>query len=319
MAANNDSTSLYESTTSSPTSVTRDASHGLLANDTGVTGGILSFKTGLPGIGGSNGTFGSSLRGNFGDLILNADGSYTYIANNANQLVQGQVTHEYFSYTVMGSNGQPTTALLDFSITGTNDAPVIFDPFGHTTIRLSEEGLAGGLADDSGTPDTTNSTRYSTEITIGDPDYCDNITLSIAPPAHLTSGGQPLVWVSLGNAIEGAVMVGRVGSANGPDALRISCDTGGHLEIQLLRPVDHPNANQEDVINTSFDIIATDQSGAHSSLSMQLRLEDDSPIAAPINQDVSGTATGNLFDGVHTAMGADGGGVAALMVGGRPV
>ena len=65
--------------------------------------------------------------GQFGQLTLNADGSYTYVLNNSSlavqSLAQGQVVTETFAYQATdGIASTPST--LTVTITGTNDAPV---------------------------------------------------------------------------------------------------------------------------------------------------------------------------------------------------
>ena len=68
-----------------------------------------------------------TLQGNYGSLVLNADGSYSYILDNTSlavqSLAQGQVVTETFAYQATdGIASAP--AMLTVSITGTNDAPV---------------------------------------------------------------------------------------------------------------------------------------------------------------------------------------------------
>ncbi len=88
----------------------------VLANDSDVDAGTV-LHVGNPG----------SYTGTYGTLTLNADGSYSYVLNNAQvnvqALAQGQVVHDVFNY--VASDGIADTAsLLDITITGTNDGPV---------------------------------------------------------------------------------------------------------------------------------------------------------------------------------------------------
>lgn len=97
--------------------VTVTASGNVLSNDADVDQGtVLSVA--------NAGVF----TGQFGQLTLNADGSYTYaLDNNAlavQSLVEGQVVTESFAY--QASDGIASTpSTLTISITGTNDAPVV--------------------------------------------------------------------------------------------------------------------------------------------------------------------------------------------------
>jgi VCBS repeat-containing protein len=56
---------------------------------------------------------------------LNADGSYTYLANTsaAEALAAGQVVTETFNYTMKDAGGSTSSTSLKFTVTGTNDAP----------------------------------------------------------------------------------------------------------------------------------------------------------------------------------------------------
>ena len=74
---------------------------------------------------GTAGTLGQALTGTYGQLTLNADGSYTYVANQdaADALDAGDTATDVFNYTV--SDGTATdTATITITILGANDAPV---------------------------------------------------------------------------------------------------------------------------------------------------------------------------------------------------
>ena len=93
------------------------ATGNVLANDSDVDQGtVLSVA--------NAGVF----AGQFGQLILNVDGSYTYALDNASvgvqSLAEGQVVTETFAYQATdGIASTPST--LTVTITGTNDAPVV--------------------------------------------------------------------------------------------------------------------------------------------------------------------------------------------------
>ena len=73
---------------------------------------------------GTAGTVGQALTGTYGDLTLNADGSYTYVANHADTdaLDSGDVVTDSFNYTV--SDGTATdTAVITITVIGVNDTP----------------------------------------------------------------------------------------------------------------------------------------------------------------------------------------------------
>src|SRR5204863_4037977 len=80
--------------------------------------------------------------GKFGTLTIHADGTYDYVLRNndpdTNALTQGQVAHDAFNFKVSDLQGEWDTAEIDFSITGSNDAPTGTDK----TITIVEDGAA---------------------------------------------------------------------------------------------------------------------------------------------------------------------------------
>ena len=57
---------------------------------------------------------GSTLKGEYGTLIINANGSYTYIVNNGldDLLDKGQIVFEYFNYTVSDGTASDTGSII---------------------------------------------------------------------------------------------------------------------------------------------------------------------------------------------------------------
>ena len=74
---------------------------------------------------GTAGTVGSALTGTYGTLTLNANGSYSYVADQAaaDDLDASDTVTDVFNYTL--SDGTTTdTATITITVTGINDAPV---------------------------------------------------------------------------------------------------------------------------------------------------------------------------------------------------
>ena len=63
---------------------------------------VTEVRTGNTEDAGTAGTIGSALTGTYGQLTLNANGSYTYVANQtaADALDDGDIVYDYFNYTV---------------------------------------------------------------------------------------------------------------------------------------------------------------------------------------------------------------------------
>ncbi|WP_437883338.1 retention module-containing protein [Pseudomonas sp. LRF_L74] len=125
--AANDTGSVNEDAT-----LTVSAANGVIlgtGKDTDVDGDSLTVSAVRTGpessaTGTTSGTVGSALAGTYGTLTLRADGSYTYVASNANALAKDVVAQDVFTYTVSDGKGGSDTATLTISVTGTNDAPV---------------------------------------------------------------------------------------------------------------------------------------------------------------------------------------------------
>ena len=158
--ANDDSATAVEAGGTDNASAGSDASGNVLANDTdvdstanGETRTVSAIRTGAEPGSGSAGTVGSVLVGQYGSLMLNADGSYSYVVDNDNPDVQalrlsGDSLSESFSYQVTDAAGLSDSATLTITINGANDAPVAVDD----TATAVE---AGGIANGSGGTDAT--------------------------------------------------------------------------------------------------------------------------------------------------------------------
>ncbi|WP_441229190.1 T1SS-143 repeat domain-containing protein [Tardiphaga sp. 215_C5_N2_1] len=167
---------------------------GGVANATGgsnATGNVLSndsdvddLQTSLVvsgvrvGTAGSTGTVGSTLTGAHGLLVLNANGTYTYVIDETDAQVQalnvnGTIT-DTFTYTVRDPSGATDTAQLTITINGANDAPVATDDTGSATEK-------GGVSNGSGGVTATGNVRTND----GD---VDNTTSSLVISAVRTGG-----------------------------------------------------------------------------------------------------------------------------------
>lgn len=101
-------------------------SGNVLFNDSDKDGNTLTVSA-VSVTGGSAGTVGQALAGNYGSLTLSSNGAYTYTLNNNNDAVQAlarnQTLTESFTYTAYdGTTGVDTTLVI--TIYGANDAPV---------------------------------------------------------------------------------------------------------------------------------------------------------------------------------------------------
>ena len=93
---------------------------------------------------GSNGPLGSPFSGNFGSLILDSQGTYTYSLDNTNPSIQGlkpgESVTDAFIYTITDGDGDTDSATLTIAIDGVDDVlPVV-------TINDSNGADAGDIS-----------------------------------------------------------------------------------------------------------------------------------------------------------------------------
>ncbi|RYF93011.1 MAG: tandem-95 repeat protein, partial [Caulobacteraceae bacterium] len=136
-----------------------NASGNVLTNDSDVDTGDARTVSALSG-----GTVGAALAGAYGSLTLNADGTYSYVVNNANEAVGALRTAsdtltDVFTYTVRDTAGATSTATLTVTVQGANDAPVAVDDAGSASL-----GSDGGPANDA----TGNVLDNDTDVDSGD-------------------------------------------------------------------------------------------------------------------------------------------------------
>ena len=164
-----------------------DHTGDVLENDTGSSTAVTGIQLGSESAPGASGTIGSVFQGNYGDLTINADGSYTYNANNAGTLLAGQTATETFTYTVTDGTGKTDTATITITILGVDDAPAAVNDTGYiqeaSTLTVeADEGVDG--TDDNNNNESGDTSGGALE---NDSDADGDSTMSITSYEH-TSG-----------------------------------------------------------------------------------------------------------------------------------
>jgi probable HAF family extracellular repeat protein/VCBS repeat-containing protein len=147
--------------------ITADAAHGVLANDTdpvpndtlsvsaveaGSVGpavqgtyGILTLNAN-GAVDGQAGSVGHAVQGTYGTLTLDANGSYSYSANGSRALPSDGVGLDIFTYTAQDGPGGSATSTLTFVVT---DLPYLGGSSGVTLIGTNKlTVLDGGVGND---------------------------------------------------------------------------------------------------------------------------------------------------------------------------
>ena len=221
-------------------------------------------------------TLGVEIQGQYGTVIINADGSYIYELDDSNPLVNSLPNvnvevQDRFTYTIMDEGGKKDHTLLTISIRGNNDGPTIVKA---DDANVSEEGLQDGKPDDDGMPDTTDDAVAMGQVVATDPDLGDMLFYSLSvpnPDPMLESDGFAIVF-----ADEGGDIVGR---ADGNEIIRVSIDGAGKYTATLSGPVDHPDDSKEDGVSFDVGVTVTDKGGKTDDTTVTITIEDDSPMA----------------------------------------
>ncbi|MEW4541234.1 VWA domain-containing protein, partial [Vibrio cholerae] len=188
-----------------------------------------------------------------------------------------------FSYVAVDNEGlaDATAATVTITVSPVNDAPTLsIDK--HAVV--SEEGLVGGIADDTGNTDSTNAVVTRGKITINDIDS-DKLEVSLNGPNGLTSGGNNISWHWDSSSQK---LVGYTGTLNGEgynaivEVQFISPNESGKgdwtYELTLKAPVDHPVKGVEDSLLVQLDVIVSDGKTT-TETKLNVTIEDDAPIA----------------------------------------
>ncbi|OPY96809.1 hypothetical protein A5906_00335 [Bradyrhizobium sacchari] len=139
--------------------VTADAAHGLLANDTDTNPAdhiVVSAVNGLAD------AVDHTIAGAYGSLTVHADGSYSYAASGS---VSG-VAYDNFTYTASNGHAAPSTSALTVQVIG-GDQSFVFVPAGGSATSGYGNTVLDGSA--GGATITAASTFNAHEILIGGP------------------------------------------------------------------------------------------------------------------------------------------------------
>ena len=159
---------------------------------------VSAVRTGSTEGSGTVGSVGSALTGTYGQLTLNSNGSYTYVANQsaADALDASDIAYDYFNYTV--SDGTATdTAVITIRVIGVNDDVTAVNDYGVVTEDATLTVNNGESQNLSGSYDEHD--EHSGDISANDTD-------PDASPTHTITA------IRIGST-EGSGTAGSIGSA----------------------------------------------------------------------------------------------------------
>nr|WP_298688236.1 DUF5801 repeats-in-toxin domain-containing protein [uncultured Dongia sp.] len=248
-----------------------------------------------------------TVTGQYGQLTMNTDGSYSYTRFGTGPL--DAVDH--FEYALKDGDGDVSTALLDITIADKG-----------TTLTLPVAGQAGALVDEKGLPLGTG--ELADSALNSDESEKVNGTISFAAPDGVAS-------IQIGTTILTLAQLTTAGTY----PLTVA-DAGGHVGTLVLTGYAAgvlsytytltQNTNGEGT-HDDFVVKVTDSDGDFSNGTLVINIKDDAPIANFDNGGTIGsgiTANGNVL--TNDVLGADGavatipvGGVIGVVLGNDPV
>ncbi len=250
---------------------------------------------------------GEEIQGDYGTLVLGADGQYTYQLTA--DVPDGERVLDVFSYTILDSDGDWKTTTLTIAITGTeNNIPTLIVPTGQSLDAiLHDDGLPGGTrAHEAGTDHPTSESNTFIIDTHGE----GLSTLSI--------GGVTIPIPTPGTATA-PVTISPAGSVY-TVTVSASVDADGVYTLTYNSVLNsaYSHAPGAESVAFSYAIAATDGNGdplldgAGNNYNLSLTILDDNPIARDDyaslgleKESVIGNVISGTVDGVANAAYAD--------------
>ena len=263
------------------TDVDDDDNVGANGLDTGAAFPSVQVTGIVFGSSAATGGVGSIIAGTYGDLVMNADGSYTYSLDDTrvDGLNAGDNPTEVFTYTIDDGQGGTDTATITITVRGTNDDPIAEDNANAVEEDVTLTATGNVITDDDGLnnhPDTNAVPNPSTTV---DTDV-DNVTgdLSVVP---------------VGGTV-GVPVAGRYGhlvlNADGSYVYTLSNNA---LVVQSLA--------EGEIVFDHFDYLLSDGSGGSDRATLTIKIAGDND--DPVTQSDTVTVFEGAQGGLETTAG----------------
>lgn len=236
---------------------------------------------------------GHSVNGDYGSVVINADGTYTYTLDNTNLSIQDLTTNEHltdtFSYTIKDSDGDISTTTLTITIDGADDGVTLTIPDNDVSGSGDEVVYEAGLSDGSSpsNSDIVNSS-FTLKALDGLKEIVVNGTTISAATLESASSTTPLAAIDTNEGL--LVINGYAMATDGTIAVNYT--------YTLKDNQAHPSANGNNDITDSISIVVNDTDTGTTTSSLDIRIVDDIPNAVlntnSVIEDVAVNGSGNL-------------------------
>jgi VCBS repeat-containing protein len=262
------------------------AANGVLKNDSDVDGDSLTVVGVMSGWGTPTGSVNADITGTYGVLHLNADGSYTYLANTqaAENLCAGQTANDIFSYRISDGHGGYSTAALNLTVIGQadNHAPV-----------ANADVIMASPNDNYGTYDAAhgllqNSSHSSTDYAWG---YSYEDSHKFQKDTDADGDALTIVGIAIGDV--GHAVTGGLGQWLSTSYVSIKVNADGSFAYNV-------NTRADGMVDTTFTYTISDGHGGTSTTTLKFTVND------PLVLDLDGDGIETTSAGVGFDMNADG-------------
>ncbi|MBD1590011.1 VWA domain-containing protein, partial [Pseudomonas typographi] len=199
--------------------------------------------------------------GQYGTLVLNADGSYAYTLNENSGLKAGETGVEKFVYTLTDADGDSGTATLTLKVAGT-DHPVTLS-IECDTLTIQESALDGG------SHSNVDGRSVGGTFQVSAPDGLQSLTVG---GVDVVKDGQV---VEFGTSASSASTPYGTFTVTGFDAASGTV----FYTYTLERAADHPSGDGANSVLDNIGIVATDSDGDNTSGQLHIKIVDDTPSA----------------------------------------
>ncbi|MDC0148121.1 VCBS domain-containing protein, partial [Alphaproteobacteria bacterium] len=278
----------------------------VLTNDTDVdTGSVLAasgYSVGDTSV--ITNAVDTSLVGTYGTLTISADGSYSYVADQAaaDALAVSVTASDVFTYEMKDENNVTDTALLSFTVTGTNDAAI---------VRLSGASSADNSAtftELTGSDDGTNAVSFATgDIQLSDVDSSTLTSVIVSIASSSLENGDELVLGSTVIDLTDTSEVGEVVYGDSVFSYQVSTNDTNRLVNFISLDASQGSSTAALIADYSALLSAlqfnnsSDDFVNATSRSFSLSVTDDQGLASSVaNFEVSMAATNDALSGVPT-------------------
>ena len=248
----------------------------------GLAGGVVGIHAGTTGSFADVTSAGTVVHGAFGDLVIHADGTYTYTVT-----VNGSAGgNDVFTYEIVDADGDVATATLTINVPA-DSIPVAVN----ASALVDDDGLPAGNhdsapGDDTQSPDPDNneSTFTGTLTANFGGDAPGSFTFSSDMNGKVVTIGQEQVTYHIvGNVLTAEVTDSPDAGREGSNLFTVTLNANGTYSVDLLENVLQVDdgTNTENNATASIGFTAHDADGDSGNGTLTISFDDDIPVAKP--------------------------------------